>query len=338
MQYLYFNNNSTLTELSNQVGRRNVDTILAANGLKHAKNVGQQFVDRCKNAIATTKPVSSANKINILNTLTSDADVFETAALLGPDSWKVLYSLSTIPGTLRIPDRIKIPDSTSVLGGKSGPVGKQTYNSVIDTLQRGLEIDPSLFNDYNAGGPARAARPSRNQGASGDMFTPFNFPWGKIQLYSSLSDELIDFPCYPEEYETSRVANYTQMPDLLYQYEPWQLYVSSGPRTQEYTFHFHRDMWSGNHLDGKAIQLVRFCEANCYPDYKGSAVYTSTVKLLIDGKIHISGVMNSVSTKYSGPIGKDGERLEVTLTFTITEVSEQPLNYYSMKTMPVLGR
>ena len=127
------------------------------------------------------------------------------------------------------------------------------------------------------------------------------------------------------------------MPDLLYQYEPWQLYNSSGPRTNTYLFHFHRDMWTGDHRDGKANELIRYCEANCYPEFNGSAVNVPTVTLYIAGSPLIHGVMTQVDTTWDGPIGLDGYYLNCELSITITEVSETALNYNVIKGKSLIG-
>ena len=96
-------------------------------------------------------------------------------------------------------------------------------------------------------------------------------------------------------------------------------------------------MWSGDHRDGKANELIRFCEACCYPEYNGSAVNTSTVTLIIAGKPLIRGVMTDVSTTWSGPIGLDGYYLECELRISITEVSDKPLNYSYVKSREIIG-
>jgi hypothetical protein len=158
-----------------------------------------------------------------------------------------------------------------------------------------------------------------------------------VTLYSSISEDAIDFPVYPEETTYQTTANYTQMPDLLYQYEPWSVYVSSGPVVKTYEFNFHRDMFSGNHNDGLANRLIRFCESNCYPHYRGTAVDTATVTLYIHGQIAISGIMTDVSPNWYGPIADDGWYLACRLSITIQEVSPVPLNYTTVKERPLLG-
>ena len=70
------------------------------------------------------KNVSFQTKSTILNSLTSDADVFETAALLSENGWKVLQSLGTMPGMLRITEIITLPDSINIVGGTGEPISR----------------------------------------------------------------------------------------------------------------------------------------------------------------------------------------------------------------------
>lgn len=337
MQYFLLSKiTSTLSGLAAAVGDRNVDSILTANELKRTPRIGDAFSRRCQEAMEISKPVSFQSKINYLNTMTGDADVFEHAAMMSDDAWRLYSVLNTFPGMLKIPESIVLPSSTSILGGTGDKVGTNIYVKVMDSLKTyPHKVDEAIFNTYSTS--AKSLTSAHSSEPPTNMYSMFNLPWGKITLYSSLSDDSIDFPVYPEELSDGRQANFAQMPNTIYQYEPWYTYESSGPRTVTYTFHFHRDMWTGNHLDGKASQLIRFCEACCYPDYNGSAVNVTSVTLYINGQKHIHGIMKEVQPKWSGPIGLDGFYLECTLELTIVEVSEIPLNYYSVRNKGIIG-
>ena len=337
MQFLSISSNETLTSLANKVGKRNVPEVLVANQLTRTRNIGSQFADACTHIVETTKDATAKEKTAILNTFTGDSDIFEAAALLGEAAWRVLNKLGTLPGYLRIPETIDpLPSSADILGNGQ-PVSTVIYAKVMKSLKSSDYINSEIFNEYSSATSVSLSRTTERTSSPLETFNGFMLPWGKIQLYSSLADDVIDFPVYPEELRESRQAVYTQMPDLIYQYEPWYTYQSSGPRTQEYTFHFHRDMWSGNHLDGKANELIRFCEANCYARYSGSAVYASTVKMYINGVTHISGIMTQCDVHWSGPIGRDGWYLDCELTLSITEIADQPLSYDSVRTMGLIG-
>ena len=338
MQFLSVDKSTKLADLQSQVGDA-LETFLNINGLKRTPNIGAAFDKLCKDTIANNGDVSYQRRASLLNSLTGDSDVFEIAALMSNDEWKILDYIGTIPGTLKVPEGVTLPDSTSVLGNGQ-PVLNEVYNKVISYFSRKEDVDPSVFNSYSSANPSKAAGFNTFTASTNKLSDPMQFfglPWGMITMYSSLDDSKVDFPVYPEELSTGVKGNYTTMPDLLYQYEPWQIYSGSGPRTQSLTFHFHRDMWTGDHRDGKANELIRACEANCYPEYRGSAVNASTVTIYIDGKNFISGVMTDVNTSWSGPIGLDNWYLECKLELTITEVSKVPLNFTSVKQKAIIG-
>lgn len=337
MQFLAINKKTKLTDIAAAVGSRNVESILHLNDVDRVPDVGEAFWAECGRKIQDAADVSYDKKLSLLNGLTSDSDIFETAALTSASGWKLLASMNTLPGYLRIPESIVVPASTSILGN-----GQVIASSIYDKVVKSLTlvphtIDPSIFNDYSTSRSGAVNTPFMT-GDGSDPMQWFRIPWGMVSLYSSLSDDKVDFPVYPEEISDGVKANYTTMPDLLYQYEPWQIYESSGPRSQSYTFDFHRDMWTGDHGDGKANQLIRFCEANCYPEYRGSAVYTSLVTLYVAGKPLITGIMNDVSVSWDGPLGKrDNWYLHCKLTLSITEVSQQTLNYNTVKNKGLIG-
>lgn len=339
MQFLKLPENLTLSQLTKIVGDRNVDDILAANKLTRSPKIGEKFNDLVERTISEINEVDWKQKVNILNTLTDDVDVFEEAAMMSSEGWKVMMGLGTFIGRIKIPEDIVLPDSTDILGSPNNPgVPTQTYTAVITSLtEEPHEVDPGTFNTYSTIQP-RIVGEEEFENFDNSVFTTFfNLPWGKMSIYSSLLDEMIDIPVYPEEVEDSRKANYTTMPDTIYQYEPWQAYESSGPRSNSYKFHFHRDMWTGNHLDGKANELIRFCQANCYPKYNGSLVNTGTVTLYMNGQILISGVLTDVSTNFSGPIGLDGFYLDCEMTLDITEVAQTPLNFDTIRELGIIG-
>ena len=334
MQYLAISPDTTLVDLSDRIGDRNIESFLAINQLSRTADIGEQFYSLVKEIIDVGKEVNWQRKCTILNRFSGDSDIFEEAALLDSNSWKVLDALETFPNMLKVPETITLPSSSDILGNGVG-VDSRVYANTMNSLTSSPHtVDPGIFNQYSTiqnSQIAHAADSSR-QGVSW-----FNLPWGEVTFYSTLAGDSIDIPVYPEEIEDGISANYTTMPDLLYQYEPWQLYQSSGPRSNSYTFHMHRDMWTGDHRDGKANELVRFCQAACYPDYSGSAVYSDTVTLYIHGSALISGILTGVDVKWSGPIGLDGFYLELEMTLNIIEVSSYALNNTSVRNKPLIG-
>lgn len=342
MQFLRVSETTTLSDLADTVGDRNVDPILNANNLTRCPKVGTYFKTMCDEVINKSTFGDGKDdwkrKVNILNTFTKDSDIFEAAALASSSDWKVLNKLGTFPNMLKIPESITLPDSVDILGNSS-PIPKGIYDKTMVSLQNNNSVDPSIFNEYSTIKPSKLVDMSGNNNGAYSVNNPiqwFKLPWA-VTLFSSLDGDSKDFPVYPLEIGDERRATYDTMPDMIYQYEPWQVYTSSGPRSNTYEFDMHRDMWTGNHTDGKCNELIRFCEANCYPDYNGSSVNTSTVTLYIQGKAHITGVMTNVSTKWDGPIGTDGYYLHCVLQITITEVSEEALNYNVVKNKGLIG-
>lgn len=336
MQFLTINKTTTLSELAETVGYRNVDYILAANNLARTPKIGEAFTSKCDDISKSDGEVSWQRKIMLLNTLTGVADMFEDLALASEDEWKVFSALGTLPGLLKVPETVTLKDSAEVRGS-SEAVSTSIYNKAFAGLTSNEhKVDPIIFNKYSDIKPAKTLDVNTTSGTL-DVFEGFNLPWGQVTLYSSLADSSVDFPVYPEELSDGVSANYTQMADIIYQYEPWQLFQSSGPRSNTYTFKFHRDMWTGDHKDGMANQLIRFCEANCYPRYNGSAVNTSTVSLYIAGNLLIQGILTDVNVEWSGPLGHDGWYLYCELSLKITEVSPDTLSFDNVAKKSLIG-
>ena len=334
MQYLLIKQDARLSDIADIVGDRNVETVLAANNLNRVPNIGQVLNQKYHDILQTAADVDPQRKSTLLNSFSGDSDIFEYAALLDESGWKILSTIDAFENSLKIPETIVLPDMAEVIGN-GVHIASEIYKSVMHMLSVApYTIDPVVFNDYSN---IRNVRPTVDNKSYEPVTNWFSLPWGRITLYSSISDMSIDFPVYPEEIQDGRVANYTTMPDMLYQYEPWYLYESSGPRSNTYTFNMHRDMFTGDHRDGRANELIRFCEANCFPDYSGAAVITPTVTLYIMGEPLITGIMTECRTKWDGPIGLDGWYLHFTLELTITEISKNALNYSTVMQKPLIG-
>ena len=83
MQFLSIDKSTTLAQLSNRVGARNIDSVLHLNQLSRVPNIGQAFQDLAQATMSmTTQSVGWQTKSSILNTMTGDSDVFEAASLL----------------------------------------------------------------------------------------------------------------------------------------------------------------------------------------------------------------------------------------------------------------
>ena len=338
MKYIQISQSETLSDITEKVGVRNVDQILADNGLERLPKIGQQLYNQVKLIQQTTEKISAQRKLTLLNQFVDNLDIYEKAALSDDEEWKVISAKNTFPGYLYISDQLadSIPSSYFVLGnGESVP--SSIYSQIDENWLNTQPLNADIFSYVST---IRNVGLVTNQSTVNQVSNPmswFNLPTDKITLYSSITGQSMNIPVYPEEFNDSRIANYTQMPDLLYQYEPWQMYQSSGPRSNTFNFHLHRDMWTGDHTDGKANELIRFCQAQLYPNYNGASVITPTVSLYISGNTLISGIMTQVDVSWGGPIGTDDWYLEFTLTLSITEVAESPLNYTSVLNKSLIG-
>ena len=125
MQYLKISNNTTLAQLTDRVGSRNVEYVLAENNLKRTAAIGKEFKAMCDKVVETAKAnqkpgeplVDWQRRFTILNTMTKDSDVFETACSLNDTGWCILSELNTFPKMLKIPyDIFTLPDAVDVLG------------------------------------------------------------------------------------------------------------------------------------------------------------------------------------------------------------------------------
>jgi len=336
MKYVSISPADTLSDLTERVGVQNVDQILADNGLTRTPKIGKQWEAIC-NQLKEEQEVTASRKISILNQFIDNSDVYEHAALADSNTWKILSAKNTFSNYLYVSDQLEgsIPSSNLMLGNDVS-VLPSIYVKVQTLLANGEDIDPNIFSVYSTIQDTGLLSDSAVNIGDNPM-SWFNIPLDKITLYSSLYDASINIPAFPESVNDTRNATYAQMPDLLYQYEPWQMYQSSGPKSSRYEFHLHRDMWTGNHNDGKANELIRFCQAQCYPKYSGSAVFSPTVTLYVAGNELITGVMNSVSVDWTGPLGHDSWYLEFTLALEITEVSSSPLSYEAILSKPIIG-
>jgi len=366
MQFLTIDKKDTLVDISRIVGQNNISALLAENSLNRVPNIGQAWYDKCEELIASTlTDVTASRKATLLNSLTSSQELFEKACLMDEDEWKVFSAFQSFTDAIRIPEATVLPYSNRIIGFTSADsyslsnvrstrtgsstnrsagtavdltletVSPVTYKAVMNNLKEFGTIDPSVFEKVNSAPGVKLDKQGGTEVKTSQF--AFNIPWGKVQMYSSLLQEVVDFPAYPEQIETGRTANYTSMPDIIYQYEPWIVYQSSGPRQQTLSFHLHRDMWTGNHLDGNANRLIRFCESNTFPDYQGSAVLAPFIRFYIDGSLFISGVLTGTNVSWTGPLGQDNWYLEFTLTLNIQEVSETALNIKSVRNFGLKG-
>ena len=344
MQFLMTSKTMTLEDLADRIGERNVDSMINVNSLSRSVNIGRQFVDR---AFHTSVDVDYQTKINILNTFVGSSDIYERAALGSERDWACLANYGSFSDAMAVPEDVILPSATDVLGNDES-ISTSIYDQCIASLTNLGFVDPSIFsqnllagntnygiineNDKtdNKQGNLLGQRFNTSSSSKISPFQNFKIPWGAILLYSSIDNTSMEIPAYPEQLSDGYKANLSEMPEMLSQYEPWQIYKSSGPRQQSVSFKLHRDMWTGDHTDGHANTLIRFCQANCFPKYDGASVHYPEVSLYINGSNYITGVMTDCKVDWEGPILSDGFYAAFTLSFDITEVSPMALNYNSV--------
>ena len=334
--FLMIDKNLTLRQLSSYVGSQQANSVLNLNGLKRQRDLYNQYKRKCDDIVKSAENVSWKRKSEILNLFSTDSDVFEYAAVQDEDGWKVLSSAMSFRDAIAVPETVEIVQYDDVLGNRKA-VASDVYKSVMTSLELTGEINTSLFNDFSTIKPSTARYGSSSNRSVNGLFQAFRIPWGDIKFYSQLSDESVDIPAYPESLKQSRPATYSNMPDMLYQYEPWYMYSSSGPREVTFDFHLHRQMWTGDETDGKANEMIRFIEASTFPRYQGSNVNSDICTLYIKGAAYIRGIVTNVEVEWLGPIGSDGFYLEFNLSISFSEVSSKALNYDVVKSMPLLG-
>lgn len=336
MQFLKIDRTMRLTDLANIIGQKNIESTLSLNNMKRTPNLMDAYNEMRNSFIGSQDIVSFERKMSLLNQTVQDSELFETVALQDEDSWKLFSTVGTLDGYIRIPDTVPLPNSSNVIGDASEPVSKTIYTNAMNCLKRSMNVQPEVFNQYTS---VTSATLGQGTSQSGSIYFNFKIPFGSVSLYSSLAGEMVEFPVYPTELSDVAKANYDTMPDMLFQYEPWQVYKSSGPRVCTLTFDMHRDMWTGDHRDGMCNKLIRFCEANCYPRFNGAAVHTALCTMYIAGEPFVTGVITDVSPKWdtNSPIGLDGFYLHVQLSITFTEVSSTPLNFDTVLRKGLIG-
>lgn len=335
--FLMLKKNMTLKDLSGSIGYSSVNSVLNINNLSRQRDIYNQYQSKCKDIISSSTSVPWKRKQEILNLFSTDSDVFEYAAIQDEDGWKVLDKLMSFTNALAIPDTVEVVRYDDILGNGE-PVDSQVYKNVMNSLELNNRVDNSVFNSFSTIKPILSSSTTySNRNNVNGIFQSFKIPWGDITFYSSLSESSVDIPAYPESIKDPRSATYSTMPDTLYQYEPWYLYSSSGPRDLTVEFHLHRQMWTGDETDGLANQMIRFIQASTYPEYNGSAVNSDICTLYIKGQPYIRGIVTSVEVEWTGPIGIDGFYLEFNLTVGFTEISNKALSNNVVKSMPLIG-
>ena len=148
MQFLKISNTTTLDDISDIIGSRNISNVLCINGLNREKHIGKQFKQKCDNIISTSENINWQRQATILNKFITDYDAYEEAAIQSQSGWKILSNLGTFPNALVIPETITLPYSIDMIGGGE-TVPKNIYEKSMHALYNPPHyIDPSIFESY----------------------------------------------------------------------------------------------------------------------------------------------------------------------------------------------
>ena len=239
-----------------------------------------------------------------------DRDKANVVAEFTPAEFKRYSVLGSVPGCLVVPAEF-VDDVT--------PVAGHTQQAVLrDLLLRDVRED------------LRADQPElqfpRIDAEFGD--TQDNWYWkptGDV-TFQVEGESPIEIPCFPENVNDSTSATWSQEMTTYQHYEPQNTYNKSGPRIVSCAFKIHRAMWDGNQDSGKSEELVAYMQSACYPNYDTQASEPPRVTLIIGKSVRIVGILTSMETVYSGPIGPDNKYDCVDISISITEESDNVLS------------
>lgn len=239
-----------------------------------------------------------------------DRDKANVVAEFTPAEFKRYSVLGSVPGCLVVPAEF-VDEVTPVTG--------HTQQAVLkDLLLREVRED------------LRADQPElqfpRIDAEFGD--TQDNWYWkptGDV-TFQVEGESPIEIPCFPENVNDSTSATWSQEMTTYQHYEPQNTYNKSGPRIVSCAFKIHRAMWDGNQDSGKSEELVAYMQSACYPNYDTQASEPPRVTLIIGKSVRIVGILTSMETVYSGPIGPDNKYDCVDISISITEESDNVLS------------
>lgn len=239
-----------------------------------------------------------------------DRDKANVVAEFTPAEFKRYSVLGSVPGCLVVPAEF-VDEVTPVTG--------HTQQAVLkDLLLREVRED------------LRADQPElqfpRIDAEFGD--TQDNWYWkptGDV-TFQVEGESPIEIPCFPENVNDSTSATWSQEMTTYQHYEPQNTYNKSGPRVVSCAFKIHRAMWDGNQDSGKSEELVAYMQSACYPNYDTQASEPPRVTLIIGKSVRIVGILTSMETVYSGPIGPDNKYDCVDISISITEESDNVLS------------
>lgn len=246
--------------------------------------------------------------------LTDKMKAFAVAELT-PDEFLRYNTLGSVPGCLIVP-----PEYVDEVV----PVSGHTQQAVLrDLLLR--EVREDLRADTP---PIEFPRIETDFGETQDNW--YWKPTGDVTIQIE-GEQPLEIPCFPESVSDNASATWSQEMTTYQHYEPQNTYNKSGPRIVSCTFKIHRAMWDGNQDSGKSEELVAYMQSALYPNYDTQASEPPRVTLIIGKSIRIVGILTSMETTYSGPIGPDNKYDCVDINISITEESDNVLSTQAVR-------
>lgn len=131
-------------------------------------------------------------------------------------------------------------------------------------------------------------------------------------------------PSYPDDISDSMDSSFNHV-NALGRSAPVFTYSHSGPRSIQFSFNFHRDMFIdiNDKNPNAAEDFIHAIQAIALPKYNLSnkAVEPPLVGIRLGQEIFIKGVVtSSVGVKYSKPILSDEKYAIIEVSFTVSEV------------------
>ena len=253
---------------------------------------------------------SETSQVRGVHSQLMDRDKANAVAGFTPAEFIRYSTLGSVPGCLVVPAEF-VDDTTPV----SGHVQQAILRDItLEAVREDLRADTPIL-DF--------PRVDSEFGSSQDNW--YWKPRGDV-MFQVEGQTPLEIPCFPESVNDSTSATWSQEMTTYQHYEPQNTYHKSGPRTVSCTFKIHRAMWDGNQDSGKSEELVAYMQSACYPNYDTQASEPPRVTLLIGKSIRIVGILTSMETTHSGPIGPDNRYDCVDINISITEESDNVLS------------
>ena len=263
--------------------------------------------------------IDTTSQINAIKSSLSDKLEATAIATLSKTEYIAYQILGMIPRVLSVPQQLIT---------KKSPVDYDIQKTILDVTPD--PEDPTSTDEalHIIQGLLRTTKPYIPIPTDTGSVSEGNWYWkprGEV-MFQVEGQPAMEIPCWPDSVQDNTSATWSQEMTTYQHYEPQNTYKQSGPRTLSCTFVIHRAMWTGNQDDGNSERLVAYMQSACYPDYDKQSAEPPRVTLTIGKSVRIVGILTSLSTKFSGPIGPDTKYDCVDISVQITEESENVLS------------